>query len=220
MKYSDREFVYDKAMVLSEMLNDICSILLEMLDDIDNKVALSRKASAIEAKADYVFHEFSYYVYGLDLDEDELYRYYHMVRHVEDCIDLLDDLCKAIVRYNVTKVTEGLSASINTIAGAAKKELSLVIELRAFSDCDGIIKATNEFDTFKVEYMRLYDMLIADLFTNNTDAIDVLRWKEIYDAIKEVFEAFEVSADDCYKYVMYAQQNEFVAPSSGEEGAE
>ena len=31
---------------------------------------------------------------------------------------------------------------------------------------------------------------------------NIIRCKAIYDAVKDIFKAFEVSADDCYKYVM------------------
>jgi hypothetical protein len=68
-------------------------------------------------------------------------------------------------------------------------------------------RAINEFDAFKVDFYKMYDMLIFGLFSQAHDTVDIIRCKSIYDSVKDIFKAFEVSADDCYKYMM-ARENE------------
>ena len=77
--------------------------------------------------------------------------------------------------------------------------------MRNSSDDNKIISATRDFDVFKGDYQKLYDILILNMFMNNTDAIDVMRWKTIYDEIMDIFSAFEVMADDCYKFVVFTR---------------
>ena len=205
MTEQDRDIIFDKATELSEKLNNHCSLLLEMLDNIDDLRPLVRRSIALEDEADHIFHEFTYELNKIEMDEELRIRVFHMVRHVENCIDLLDGLAQSFIRYNVTEVTDGLSASVNSIASAAKKEINLVNELRNGSDDNAIISATREFDKFKGDYQKLYDILIRNMFMNNTDAIDVMRWKTIYDEIMDIFSAFEVMADDCYKFVVFTR---------------
>ena len=205
MTQQDRDMIFDKATELSEKLNNHCSLLLEMLDNMDDLRPLVRRSIALEDEADHIFHEFTYELNKIDMDEELRIRVFHMVRHVENCIDLLDGLAQSFIRYNVTVVTDGLSASINSIASAAKKEINLVNELRNSSDDNKIISATRDFDVFKGDYQKLYDIPIRNMFMNNTDAIDVMRWKTIYDEIMDIFSAFEVMADDCYKFVVFTR---------------
>ena len=63
-------------------------------------------------------------------------------------------------------------------------------------------KTVNSFDAFKVDYEKMYDVLIFDLFSKPHDVVDIIRCKAVYDAIRDIFEAFEVSADDAYKFIV------------------
>ena len=101
------------------------------------------------------------------------------------------------------------STLINCIAGAVKKEMHLINVLRTFDykHKEEFIRAVNEFDAFKVEYFKMYNILVYQLFSEEHDPIDVMRWKSVYDAVKQVFEAFEVSADDCYKYMVFQNKS-------------
>ena len=210
MTSEEREYMFDQAVSLSELLYRQSDLLLELLEDIDSSNIIANKIDAIEDEGDFVFHDFSNSFRSIVIEPSERrMAIFQMVRHIEEGIDMLDELAKCIVRYNVTEIPEGFRSAVNCIAGAVKKEMHLINVLRTFDykHKEEFIKAVNEFDSFKVEYFKMYNILMYELFSKENDPIEVLRWKSVYDAVKEVFEAFEVSADDCYKYMVFQDKS-------------
>lgn len=210
MTGEEREFLFDQAVALSELLYRQSDLLLEMLEDIEGRDSIADRIDAIEDEGDFIFHEFSLRFSTITIEPSERrMAIFQMVRHIEEGIDMLDELSICVVRHNVTEVTSGFRSSINCIAGAVKKQMHLINVLRTFDykHKEEFIRAVNEFDAFKVEYFKMYNILVYQLFSEEHDPIDVMRWKSVYDAVKQVFEAFEVSADDCYKYIVFQNKS-------------
>ena len=204
MNNEDREYLFDHAQQLSEILNEECVELLGMLEKIEDRVAISRRINKLEDDGDHIFHAFADRLHQVEPDTEKRMTIFQMARHIEDCIDMVDELSMTIVRYNTRTVNPGMKASVNAIAGCVKKEMHLLNILRTYEpeNKELFLRAINEFDAFKVDFYKMYDMLIFGLFSQAHDTVDIIRCKAIYDAVKDIFKAFEVSADDCYKYVM------------------
>ena len=204
MNIEDREYLFDQAQKLSEILNEECVELMGMLEKIEDRVAISRRINKLEDDGDHVFHAFADRLHAFEQDPEKRITIFQMARHIEDCVDMIDELSMTIVRYNTRTVSPGIKASVNAIAGCVKKEMHLLNLLRTFEPekQELFVRAINEFDAFKVDFYKMYDMLIFGLFSQAHDTVDIIRCKAIYDAVKDIFKAFEVSADDCYKYVM------------------
>ena len=204
MTNEDREYLFDHAQQLSEILNEECVELLGMLEKIEDRVAISRRINKLEDDGDHIFHAFADRLHQIEQDPEKRITIFQMARHIEDCIDMVDELSMTIVRYNTRTVNPGMKASVNAIAGCVKKEMHLLNILRTYEpeNKELFLRAINEFDAFKVDFYKMCDMLIFGLFSQAHDTVDIIRCKAIYDAVKDIFKAFEVSADDCYKYVM------------------
>ena len=204
MTIEDREYLFDHAQQLSEILNEECVELLGMLEKIEDRVAISKRINKLEDDGDHIFHAFADRLHQVEPDSEKRMTIFQMARHIEDCIDMVDELSMTIVRYNTRTVNPGMKASVNAIAGCVKKEMHLLNILRTYEpeNKELFLRAINEFDAFKVDFYKMYDMLIFGLFSQAHDTVDIIRCKAIYDVVKDIFKAFEVSADDCYKYVM------------------
>ena len=204
MNNEDREYLFDQAQQLSEILNEECTELLGMLEKIEDRDAISRRINKLEDDGDHVFHAFADRLHQVEQDTEKRISIFQMARHIEECIDMVDELSMTIVRYNTRTVNPGMKASVNAIAGCVKKEMHLLNILRTYDpeNKELFLRAINEFDAFKVDFYKMYDMLIFGLFSQAHDTVDIIRCKAIYDAVKDIFKAFEVCADDCYKYVM------------------
>ena len=204
MTIEERDYLFDQALALSGILEQECLELLGMMENIDDRVAISRAISKLESEGDDIFHATGARLQKMELDPETRIKIFQMIRHVEDVTDMVDELSKTIVRYNTRTVTTGFKASVNSINGAVKKLVVLINAMREYTPemKDHFTKTVNTFDAFKVDYEKMYDVLIFDLFSKPHDVVDIIRCKAIYDAIRDIFEAFEVSADDAYKYIV------------------
>ena len=211
MTVEDREYLFDQAQQRAEILNEECVELLGMLEKIEDRVAISRRINKLEDDGDHVFHAFADRLHEVEQDPEKRMYIFQMARHIEECVDMIDELSMTIVRYNTRTVNPGMKASVNAIAGCVKKEMHLLNIMRTYEPehKDMFIRAINEFDAFKVDFYKMYDMLIFGLFSQAHDTVDIIRCKAIYDAVKDIFKAFEVSADDCYKFIMASNHGSY-----------
>lgn len=204
MTNEERDFLFDQALALSSILGNVCVELLGMMEKIEDRVAISRAISKLESEGDDVFHAANDRLQKMDFNTEDRFKIFTMLRHVEDVIDMVDELSKTIVRYNTRTVTNGFKASVNSINGAVQKLVVLINAMREYTPemKEHFTKTVNTFDAFKVDYEKMYDVLIYELFSTPHDIVDIIRCKAIYDAIRDIFTAFEVSADDAYKYIV------------------
>lgn len=204
MTSEERDYLFDQAIALSGILEKECVELLGMMENIDDRVAISREISKLEAEGDDIFHTTTERLQKIELEPDIRLRIFQMIRHIEDVTDMVDELSKTIVRYNMRTVTNGFKASVNSINAAVTKLIVLINAMREYQPelKEQFTKTVNAFDAFKVDYEKMYDVLIFELFSKPHDVVDIIRCKAVYDAIRDIFEAFEVSADDAYKYVI------------------
>ena len=204
MTIEEKDYLFDQALALSAILEQECLELLGMMENIDDRVAISKAIAKLESEGDDIFHATNERLQKMDLDPEMRMKIFQMVRHIEDVTDMVDELSKTIVRYNTRTVTNGFKASVNSINGAVKKLVVLINAMREYEPemKEHFTKTVNTFDAFKVDYEKMYDVLIFDLFSKPHDVVDIIRCKAIYDAIRDIFEAFEVSADDAYKFIV------------------
>ena len=204
MTSEEKNYLFDQGLALADILEKECVELLGMMENIDDRVNISRVIAKYEADGDDVFHAASEQLQKIELDPDTRLRIFQMLRHIEDVIDMVDELSKTIVRYNMRTVTNGFKASVNSINGAVGKLIVLINAMREYEPemKEHFTRTVNAFDAFKVDYEKMYDVLIFELFSKPHDVVDIIRCKAVYDAIRDIFEAFEVSADDAYKFIV------------------
>ncbi len=206
MTAEERDFIFDNALNLADVLYRQCDLLLEMIDEMDRRDEIVLKIGALESEGDSIFHEFGYKFSGIEIAPSEKRaNIYRMLSHLEETIDMLNELAKCLARYNITEATEGYKASVNCIVGAVRSFSHLINVLRVYDSNNkgAFIKAVNNFDSYGVNFEKMYDLLINELFTSDLDTVDIIRWKSVYDTVRLVFKAFETSADDCYKFMVF-----------------
>jgi uncharacterized protein Yka (UPF0111/DUF47 family) len=204
MTLEEKNYLFDQALALSAILEQEGLELLGMMENIDDRVAISKAIAKLESEGDDIFHATNESLQKMELDPEMRIKIFQMIRHIEDVTDMVDELSKTIVRYNTRTVTNGFKASVNSINGAVKKLVVLINAMREYEPemKEHFTKTVNSFDAFKVDYEKMYDVLIFDLFSKPHDVVDIIRCKAVYDAIRDIFEAFEVSADDAYKFIV------------------
>ena len=204
MKTSDYEFVFNNISRLADILRTECETLCEIIDFEDNIEVIVRKVSALEDDADTVYHEITYYYVETKLaEEKEAMMLLTIAGAIEDTTDLVDELARDLIRYNITSIRDNAFSSIKSCESAANKLIELVMTMRKNSKVDSPYKKIIELDHFKVENNKVYDNQMKKLFTNEKDPIEVIKWKDIYTSLRSIFESYEYISELCEKYLIY-----------------
>ncbi|MCU0239429.1 MAG: DUF47 family protein [Pyrinomonadaceae bacterium] len=111
---------------------------------------------------------------------------------LDDVVDYIDAAARAIMMYRITEISEhakhlakviqGLSIEINSAVSMLSKPTNLKQHI------EEIHRLENEADD-------VYFRAIGELFHNSTDAIFVIKWKEVYEILENATDRCESVAN-------------------------
>ena len=112
---------------------------------------------------------------------------HELTSQLDDVIDLVDAAASRFVLYRVDSVRPG-TIDLVKILVAATSEVALAV--RALETPQAALKHCIEINRHENESDRLCRTLIAQLFDEETDSVQIIKWKEI-------FEVIETAVDKC-----------------------
>lgn len=123
----------------------------------------------------------------------------------EDIVEITDRLDDVLDCINST------SYSLSCLVVEELRENTILFAKYAVEAVDGVLTATKEFAKFKnsktlvsmIEEVnvieakadKLYSDSLRNLFTNEKDPIEIIRWKDIYTKFEGILDASEAAAD-------------------------
>jgi uncharacterized protein len=106
---------------------------------------------------------------------------------MDDVIDLIDAASSRFVLYRVTEVRHG-TIELTKVLAAATSELKEAIH--AMESPEKALHRVIEINRLENESDRICRILIAQLFEEEKDPVQIIKWKEI-------FEVIETAVDKC-----------------------
>ena len=151
-----------------------------------------RDIKELEHEGDRLTHE----VVGLlnrtfvtPFDRDDMYR---LAGALDDICDHIDEAAGNIVGYGVKEISPPAKAQGDVILRAASKLQEAVARLEGFKDSSRQLMELRELED---EGDRLNREAVSELFRTSDDAISIIRWKDIHEALEEAVDACENAAD-------------------------
>jgi predicted phosphate transport protein (TIGR00153 family) len=122
-------------------------------------------------------------------DRDDMYR---LAGALDDICDHVDEAAGNIVGYGVKEIRPAAKAQGDVILRAASKLQEAVARLDGFKDSS---RQLMELRDLEDEGDRLNREAVSELFRTSEDAIAIIRWKDIHEALEEAVDACENAAD-------------------------
>jgi uncharacterized protein len=122
-------------------------------------------------------------------DRDDMYR---LAGALDDICDHVDEAAGNIVGYGVKEIRPAAKAQGDVILRAASKLQEAVARLEGFKDSS---RQLMELRDLEDEGDRLNREAVSELFRTSNDAIAIIRWKDIHEALEEAVDACENAAD-------------------------
>jgi hypothetical protein len=122
-------------------------------------------------------------------DRDDMYR---LAGALDDICDHVDEAAGNIVGYGVREIRPAAKAQGDVILRAASKLQEAVARLDGFKDSS---RQLMELRSLEDEGDHLNREAVSELFRTTDDAIAIIRWKDIHEALEEAVDACENAAD-------------------------
>ena len=171
----------------------IAQALIELLEEFpegaDGKV---REIKELEHEGDRITHEVIDLLnrtFVTPFDRDDMYR---LITALDDICDHVDDASVKVTGYGVREIRSQAIEQAQVIQRSASKLREAVVQLEGFKDSQRMLIELRELED---EGDRIVRQAISELFNGSTDAIALVRWKDIHEALEEAVDACENAAD-------------------------
>jgi len=120
---------------------------------------------------------------------------HYLAAALDDVADFIWGSAKQIVNYNIENVTDTMKALGKVIANAIKALQIAIQELRNMKNLKAITEACVKVNSFENEADDILDAALSKLYTYETNAIELLKKKELYQHMEIVTDKCEDAAN-------------------------
>jgi hypothetical protein len=177
--------------LFDDMANKVQQGADELLDLLKNYTDLDRKASRIldiEHEGDEITHEVMRRLnttFVTPLDRDDIHRLASNLDHV---LDHVEAVAEYLQLHKIEKPIEQMISLAETLARASKTTAEAIPGLRKMR---GLEPYWVEINRLENEGDRVFRRSIAELFSGQYDAMNVLKWKDIIEEIEAGIDRLE-----------------------------
>jgi len=176
----------------AEAATEAAQLLVDLTNnftDIDNKVIAVNK---IEHQADVTAHTIAEKLnltFITPLDQEDIH---DLATALDDIVDYIDATVERMVLYKIKQPTDDIAKLAEILLRAAKETSIAVSQLATFKKKPRAIKQSwIEIHRIENEGDTASRAAIAHLFENATDAIEIIKWKEIYEHVETAIDKCE-----------------------------
>jgi len=171
----------------------IAEALVQLLETFpEGTDAGVRRIKELEHEGDRLTHEVIDLLnrtFVTPFDRDDMYR---LATALDDVCDFVDDAAGKIAGYGVREVRRPATEQARVIHSSAGKLREAIAELEGFKDSRRELIELRELEDVGDRIAR---EAISELFSGGVDAIELVRWKDIYEQLEEAVDACENAAD-------------------------
>jgi uncharacterized protein len=171
---------------------EIARLLVELLDEFPASEGRLRDIKELEHEGDRLTREVVDLLnrtFVTPFDRDDMYE---LASALDDICDHIDEATGNIAGYGVTEIRPSAQQQAQVILRATQKLCEAVERVDGFKDAD---RQLHELRDLEDEGDRLNREAVSELFRTETDAISVIRWKDIHEQLEEAVDACENAAD-------------------------
>lgn len=171
----------------AEMLQD----LIEDYRDVDMKV---RQLQDREHEGDEITHAIIRRLntsFVTPMDREDIYS---LASALDDVVDAMESAASVFLLHRIEEPLPQMKAQVDVLVSAARQTEGAIERLQSM-DRDLLEPFWIEVNTLEGEGDRLYRFAVAELFSGDFKAMDVLRWKEVIETLEEAIDGLENVAD-------------------------
>ena len=116
-----------------------------------------------------------------------------LANSLDDVVDEMRAAADSAFQHNIGKPLPGIGEQLRLLCAITAKNVELVKGLRTLRNLNPLI---DEIERMESEADTAYRTTMAELFSGRHDALDILRWKDVVEAIERAIDAVEDASDE------------------------
>ena len=156
--------------------------LQDLFDDYRDVETRTEAIKALEEKGDTLIHQIVDRLnrtFVTPLDREDIYE---LAKQLDNVVDWIEAAAARMPVYRIARPTSGAQELAHIIVSLSEAIVEAVGDLKKLDRIDGPLHEIHRLENLADLVQR---NAVASLFTGETNAIDVIKWKEIYDTLEE-----------------------------------
>jgi len=182
---------FERFSALAENIQKSALILNRFFVGEETLPGVAEPIKALEHECDQISHDILRRIdrtFVTPIDRDDIHR---LAVRLDDVIDLIDDTVRRLILYHVevpTPYARKLGDLVVRVSGEVVQAVAGLKKMRGvMAHCIVVKKLENEADV-------VFHGALASLFENGMPAIDVIKWKDVYENLERCMDRCELVA--------------------------
>lgn len=162
--------------------------LLEMTKNLDYSEAKAARLKELEHEADVITHttyEKLHKTFLTPIDREDLYA---LLNKMDSIMDDIESTGLCICMYKVTKYNAEIIKQVEILFQTIQKGKEIIFNLHDMKNAQVILDGCVEIHALENAGDTVMRNTIKNLFIQEKDAIELLKWKEIFERIEEAID--------------------------------
>lgn len=160
---------------------------IEGLQEFEIKTRVS-EIKEIETKGDVIEHEIIDALHQSFITPFDREDIHVMAVNIDRSLDIINSTAHKIEMYGIRKVPANIVNFADIIMEMCLELQKLMTQFKNKGSVEDIIKKIHELEN-KADF--LFRISLADLFNNRTDAIEIIKFKEIYEHLEDLTDCID-----------------------------
>ena len=182
------ENFYELFAEIAQRLYGSAVLLHKLFEDPANRSTYVSQIKRLEHEADYLTHDVILRIdktFVTPFDREDIHS---LVSELDDVVDLIDGTARRAEIFNITAVCKPAIVLSEVIVRAASTVEEAV---RGMKDAKLVKSNALELKRLEEEGDAIYHEAMGALFADNSDPIEVIKWKELYDKLEDSLDQCE-----------------------------
>ena len=183
---------YDLLTSSASQLVDGAALLAEMLGDGNDRQEIASRMREAEHQADETTHEIVRRVNSTFVTPFDREDIYSLASALDDVMDMMDEAVDLVLLYEVTELPPETTQQVEVLQRCAELTAEAMPQLESMGSLDEYWIEINRLEnTGDKSYRRI----LANLFSGEYEALEVLKLKDIVESLEGAIDAFEKVAN-------------------------
>ena len=163
-------------------------LLEEMFRSYDQRERIASQLRDLERKGDGLSHEIGQKLektFVTPFDREDIHQ---LISRLDDVLDFIEEVADTCILYKIAEPSEPALAQATIVVQQAEQIVRALEKLKGFK---GVGPHWIEIHRLENEGDRVARQAIADLFTNGTDPVETIKWKDVYALLEDTIDSCE-----------------------------
>ena len=189
--FPKQENFFDYFEELADKIAEGSRLFLEMTETHDYSESKVAKLKEIEHEADIITHktyEKMHTTFLTPIDREDIYA---LVNKMDSIMDVIEATAIRIHLYKVKKIDDQIIKQAKILNEAIIKVKEIIHAMRNMKNSKMILDGCVEINTLENAGDVVLRTIMANLFENEKDAIELVKWKDIFQLLEEGIDVCE-----------------------------